>query len=230
MKNLTQSFLVTLGLGTFLAPAAMAQQTIGGTTPPGSTLDVRGSVGANYQQVTASSYGMTATDYYVVYNGTAAGTITLPAAGSGSSPLAASFRGRLYTIKNTTATQTLAVTPAGSETIDGSTTLTVPAGQSVQLVSTGATSGATWEIVAFAAATSGGAGAGVTASNGLTAVSGNVTLGGTLTRATDVATAGNNLTFSGTGNVGIGTASPAFPFQVATNTNSLALASFDRYA
>ena len=55
-----------------------------------------------------------------------------------------------------------------------------------------------------------GSNATVTANNGLTVASGNVKLGGTaLSAATDVPLAGNNLTFSGAGNVGIGTGTPA---------------------
>jgi len=59
----------------------------------------------------------------------------------------------------------------------------------------------------------GSGGSNVGADNGLTVgynSTGNIGLGGTLAKATDVATAGNNLTFSGTGNVGIGTAAPVF--------------------
>jgi hypothetical protein len=44
----------------------------------------------------------------------------------------------------------------------------------------------------------------VTASNGLTKSGSNIVLGGPLTAATDVSTAGFNLSFSGAGNVGIG--------------------------
>ena len=57
-----------------------------------------------------------------------------------------------------------------------------------------------------------GTNASVTASNGVSVASGTVKLGGTaLTAATDVPLAGNTLTFSGTGNVGLGTAAAADP-------------------
>jgi len=57
-----------------------------------------------------------------------------------------------------------------------------------------------------------GTNASVTASNGVSLASGTVKLGGTaLTAATDVPLAGNTLTFSGTGNVGLGTAAAADP-------------------
>ncbi len=48
-----------------------------------------------------------------------------------------------------------------------------------------------------------------TASNGLTSASSNVKLGGTLSENTTIVNAGNNLNITGTGKVGIGTASPA---------------------
>ena len=59
----------------------------------------------------------------------------------------------------------------------------------------------------------------ITASNGLTLASGDVKLGGTLTQATDVALASNNLTFSGTGNVGIGTTALLHKLTVNTTIN-----------
>ena len=67
-----------------------------------------------------------------------------------------------------------------------------------------------------------GSNATVAASNGLTATSGNVALGGTLTSATTVALGANNLTFtSTTGNVGIGTTSPVQKLDVAGSLSSL---------
>jgi collagen type VII alpha len=57
----------------------------------------------------------------------------------------------------------------------------------------------------------------LTASNGLTSLSGNVTLGGTLTQLTNIVTAGYNLTFTGSGNIGIGNASPSEKLDITGN-------------
>jgi hypothetical protein len=59
----------------------------------------------------------------------------------------------------------------------------------------------------------------LTFTNGLTRSSNTVSLGGSLTGATDVPLAGNNLTFSGTGKVGIGTTgAPASLFSVGSSS------------
>ena len=61
----------------------------------------------------------------------------------------------------------------------------------------------------------------VTANNGLTVNTGNnVQLGGTLSADTDVALGGNDFTFSGTGNVGIGTPSPLLKLRVEGDIES----------
>lgn len=64
---------------------------------------------------------------------------------------------------------------------------------------------------------SGGASANVTSDNGLTKTADNIQLGGTLLKNTDIAMAGFNTTFSGTGNVGIGTTSPSQKLEVTGN-------------
>ncbi|WP_238808489.1 beta strand repeat-containing protein [Emticicia aquatica] len=65
-------------------------------------------------------------------------------------------------------------------------------------------------------------GAGVTASNGLNESGGVVQLGGTLSKATTVAQSTFNLSFTGTGNVGIGTTNPTSKLSVV-ETNPLKL-------
>ena len=55
----------------------------------------------------------------------------------------------MYTVKNNTAF-TLTINPATPETISGNTSITVPVGQSVELISTGLTGAAsTWELSGF---------------------------------------------------------------------------------
>lgn len=64
------------------------------TQYPTSTLTVNGSFAADYKIVTANTV-LGVTDYYVAYNGSNDGKITLPAAISGTD----NFKGRTYHIK-----------------------------------------------------------------------------------------------------------------------------------
>lgn len=179
MKNIS----ILLGLCT--ASLVFGQVGINTTTPT-STLDIRGSVAAQYNSTTLTSYPMTDTDFHVAYNGTANSAFTLPASQAG----AANFKGRLYTIKNNSAF-TVTVTPNGTETINGTANTIVAPNQSVTLINTGLTgTAATWEIVGKASSGS------VTASNGLTAVSNDIRLGGTLSGTTDINQAGFGLNLS----------------------------------
>lgn len=114
-----------------------------GTTTPGSKLTVNGSFAANYRAETGTTGAIGANDYYVVWNGTAAGTLTLPAAITGNG----NFKGRLYFIKNTTTGFNLTLAANGSEQIDGAASISIPPGYAVNIVNTGATSGSTWEVV-----------------------------------------------------------------------------------
>ncbi|AZA51796.1 hypothetical protein [Chryseobacterium sp. G0201] len=182
-------------VGFLTASIAFAQTgNIGvNTANPGSTIDINGSLAANYTAVNTTPYNLTATDFYVSYNGISNAVFNLPSAISGIG----NFKGRIYTIKNNT-NFTITVNPASSESINGNTNLSVPENQSVQLISTGlAGASSTWEIVSL--------GTSLTANNGLTALGGQMKLGGTLSQATDIATAGNNLSINGTGKVLVGT-------------------------
>jgi plastocyanin len=97
------------------------------------------------------------TDFCVVYSGNGAGTITLPAANAGAISSNTNYQGRVYYIKNTTQNRALTVTTQNSsESIDGSRTVSISPGQSVQLVSTGLPNGATWEIISYNFATTAG--------------------------------------------------------------------------
>ena len=117
---------------------------------PGSTLEINGSLAAQYRLVT-TNYNMSITDYYVAYNGSSAGTITLPAA-IAAYPAAGHIKGRVYYIKNT-GTSTVSVFANGSEMIDNQTGLPVASiglgqGWFVMLISNGNIGGvATWEAM-----------------------------------------------------------------------------------
>ncbi|WP_343608419.1 hypothetical protein [Chryseobacterium oranimense] len=170
---------------------------VGINTPnPGSTIDINGSLAANYTAINTASYNLTATDFHVSYNGTANAVFNLPAAISG----VGNFKGRLYTIKNNT-NFTITVNSAAPETINGNASISIPANQSTQLINTGLTgASSTWEIVS-----EGSSASNYTASNGLSISGNDVKLGGTLSQATNIATAGNNLSINGGGKVLIGT-------------------------
>ncbi|SHH35424.1 hypothetical protein SAMN05421866_2691 [Chryseobacterium oranimense] len=170
---------------------------VGINTPnPGSTIDINGSLAANYTAINTASYNLTATDFHVSYNGTANAVFNLPAAISG----VGNFKGRLYTIKNNT-NFTITVNSAAPETINGNASISIPANQSAQLINTGLTgASSTWEIVS-----EGSSASNYTASNGLSISGTDVKLGGTLSQATNIATAGNNLSINGGGKVMIGT-------------------------
>jgi hypothetical protein len=127
-----------------IASTQINAQTGINTPNPGSTLDVNGSLAAQYRAVTATAYSMNETDFHVSYNGTANSIFTLPTAISGIG----NFKGRLYTIKNNTAF-TVTVNPSGSETISGNTSIALTANQSIQIINTGLTgAAATWEVIA----------------------------------------------------------------------------------
>ena len=118
------------------------------TASPGSSLTVNGSFAATYRMVAASGT-IGANDYYIAYNGTINGTLTLPAAINGTG----NFAGRTYHFKNTGGA-TLTISANGTELIDdqngagtGVPSITVPSGYYAFLVNKGAVTGTTWELV-----------------------------------------------------------------------------------
>jgi len=118
-----------------------------GTPTPGSKLTVNGSFAATYNNITATTYTLLASDYYLAWNGSSAGTVTLPAAISG----AGNFSGRIYHIKNTSASSSLTIAANGSELMDdqsgpGVASITLPAGYYGMFISKGTASGVTWEV------------------------------------------------------------------------------------
>lgn len=170
---------------------------VGINTPnPGSTIDINGSVAANYTAINTESYNLNTTDFYVSYNGTANAVFNLPAAISG----VGNFKGRMYTIKNNT-NFIVTVNSATPETINGNVSVSVPANQSAQLINTGLTgTNSTWEVASI-----GSSAGNYTAGNGLSIAGTDIQLGGTLSQATHIATAGNNLSIDGTGKILVGT-------------------------
>ena len=92
-------------------PVANPQDKVGiGSITPNSTLTVEGSLETGYKEITTNTT-LTANDYYVTYNGTADGTVTMPTVGIGTT----AFTGRIYKIKNISAA-TLTVAAAGANT------------------------------------------------------------------------------------------------------------------
>ncbi|MBV8326665.1 hypothetical protein [Chryseobacterium sp.] len=188
-KIYTKLFFALLAL----SPAIVFSQTgkVGiNTANPGSTMDISGSLAANYNIINTNSYNLTSSDFHVSYNGSSDAIFTLPPAISGIG----NYKGRIYRIKNNT-NFSITVNPTSPETINGSPSVIVSANQSIELVSTGLTGPAsTWEILSK-----------VTASNGIALSGTDVKLGGTLSQATNIAMAGYNLSINGTGKVLMGT-------------------------
>lgn len=141
MKYTYLIFLLMIAAGT----TGQTGNTGIGTTTPGSKLTVNGSLAASYRLETGNTGLIGANDFYVVWNGTSGGTLTLPAAINGPG----NYKGRLYFIKNTTTASNLTVAAIGSELIDGAASISLPPGYGVNLVNTGATSGTAWEVVSF---------------------------------------------------------------------------------
>ncbi|KAA5533167.1 hypothetical protein F0919_11500 [Taibaiella lutea] len=114
-----------------------------GTSLPGSKLTVNGSLAAAYQSVTANAYSVSENDFYIIWNGSAAGTATLPASTTGIDR-----KGRLYFFKNNSGTYTLTIAAAGTELIDNGGTITILPGETALLVktSTNTAAGTTYEV------------------------------------------------------------------------------------
>ncbi|PIF46548.1 hypothetical protein CLU96_3586 [Chryseobacterium sp. 52] len=116
-----------------------------GTTRPNSTLAVAGSVGADYKQITATTYNITATDHYVTYDGTGNATFTLPVIGTGTT----SYTGRIYKLKNISASSiTLQASSGNTLRIDNTpvTSFVIPTGAYAEVVNNSNTTGGTWDL------------------------------------------------------------------------------------
>ena len=120
------------------------------TATPGSTLEINGSLSAQYRLISAD-YNMSSTDYYVAYNGSSTGTITLPAA-TVAYPAQGHIKGRVYYIKNT-GSFNVSITANGSELMDnqpGAAVSSIGLGQgwAAILISNGNIGAvATWEAI-----------------------------------------------------------------------------------
>jgi hypothetical protein len=209
MKN--QYLLLFFGL---FALQAKAQTGIG-TNSPNSILGVWGSVSAIVRTFGGST-SLTATDHTLVFNGSVASNANLPDA--------TTCPGRVYCLKNfstTLPTPVLTVITVASQRIDGSASWTMDEpNETLTLIS----DGANWEVydqdvpVVGSSSAGGGWNEGGNNATGAKAV-------GTLS-SYDLPLRTNNaekMRIAATGNVGIGTTTPAYLLQVNATANPLYL-------
>ncbi len=137
MKNFIPVFL--------LCGLSLSAQVGIRTTTPNSTLAVAGSLGADYKQITATAYNITATDHYITYDGAANATFTLPVIGTGTT----SYTGRIYKIKNISASSiTLQASSGNTLRIDNTpvSSFVIPTGAYAEVVNNSNTTGGTWDL------------------------------------------------------------------------------------
>ncbi len=111
---------------------------------PTSTLDVNGSMAVKYSGISATSYTITNQDYYLLYNGTANATFTLPA-GTVST---CNCTGRVYEIINSS-NFNIVLNANASEQVGNLSSSTIAPHQTLKLVNNGAASGNTWSVVNY---------------------------------------------------------------------------------
>ncbi len=170
------------------------------TSNPGSTMDINGSMAANYKSISVNNYNLTSADFHVSYNGITDAVFNLPAAISG----VGNFKGRIYRIQNNT-NFNITINAVSPETINGNTNVLIGPNRSLQLISTGLLgANSTWEILTGGTDTNSSIGA----NNGLSLSGNNIQLGGVLTQPTNIATGGNNISITGTGKMLVGAATP----------------------
>ncbi|WFB68257.1 hypothetical protein [Chryseobacterium sp. WX] len=150
VKIYTKLFIAVLALSSTFAFAQAGNVGIN-TANPGSTMDINGSLAANYNAVITNSYNLNSSDFHVSYNGVSNAVFNLPSAVSG----AGNYKGRIYRIKNNT-NFSITVNSASPETINGNPNVLVPANQSVELINTGLTgASSTWEILSKGSSSTG---------------------------------------------------------------------------
>jgi len=115
-----------------------------GVSIPGSKLQVNGSFGINYLNVTSTTYTLTSNDYYINYNGNSDAVFTLPVGTSAS----CNCKGRTYEIVNNT-NYNITVNAAPSESINNNTSFLVTAKTAAKIVNTSMPSGSTWANVYY---------------------------------------------------------------------------------
>jgi hypothetical protein len=139
-------FLFAATASFLIATSVLAQTTnnVGvGTSTPGSKLSVNGAIAAGYNTFTTPTFKLDNTHHDASWLGTADGICYLPSAVSG----AGNFKGRAYFITNLATSYNLVVTAASNENVGFGTTFTLSPGCAIYVVSTGALSGKTWEIM-----------------------------------------------------------------------------------
>jgi hypothetical protein len=185
MKHLYKLLLGTLGVAWLVQHPAHAQLGVNlGSSTPQTALDVNGAITTRPVSVavTGNAAAVPANAGQIVLTGSATADIVLTT----TTP----FAGQLLTVVNNTSGGQRAL-------LNG-----IPISNGQALLFTGDAASGKFKSVDNGMATA--APALTAATNGLTAASGTVRLGGPLTAPTDVATAGNALTFSGTGKFGFG--------------------------
>jgi hypothetical protein len=191
-------------LACFLIAISSSAQVGIGTTTPNSTLDVQGSLAAKTTISTSTNYAL-ASEHIFIYTGNDAATVTLPDAST--------ITGRMYTIKNGSASGTtppLTVNTTSTQTIDGITSqILSSAYQTMTVVS----NGTNWNIVGYGLP---GGSSTDWSLNGNT-VSGEYTLGTKLGSAYALPFITNGIErmrITSTGNVGIGSSNFSDPAEM----------------
>lgn len=150
VKIYTKLFFAVLALSPAVVFAQAGNVGIN-TANPGSTMDISGSLAANYNAVNTNSYNLTSSDFHVSYNGSSNAVFNLPSAING----VGNYKGRIYRIKNNT-NFSITVNSAAPETINGNPSVLVPANQSIELINTGLTGAvSTWEILSTGTSSTG---------------------------------------------------------------------------
>ncbi len=207
------SILLTVCMLAFLA-SGNAQVGIG-TYAPNSTMDIRGSLSTAFRAFAANT-AVNDSDYTLAFNGSSAASATLPSA--------ATCTGRTYIIKNTTsggALQVLSINTTASQTIDGQSSWTLDEpNESIMLSS----DGSNWVVLSQGAAVARTSGTGGSWNEGGNYSSSVKSLGTNTNFDLPFITNGTErMRVNTQGNLGIGTADPAYKLHVVAGADPLFL-------